>query len=78
MQKGSVEIGQSADGSDITEDELDKLAEREINGRQIKNATRTACSLAVGRGERLRFNHLVETLDAMDDFTAEFKAMTTA
>ena len=55
-----------------------ELARRRVNGRQIKNATRTACSLAVARAETLRFNHLVETLDAMEEFTAEFKAMTAA
>ncbi|GJE93103.1 ATPase family AAA domain-containing protein [Phanerochaete sordida] len=63
-------------GIALTQDELAKLAERDINGRQIKNATRTATSLAAGRGEALCFDHLVETLDAMDDFTSEFKAMT--
>ena len=54
---------------------LEKLGERNINGRQIKNATRTAKSLALSRGEPLGYVHLMETLDAMDEFTAEFRAM---
>ncbi|OCH86746.1 P-loop containing nucleoside triphosphate hydrolase protein [Obba rivulosa] len=56
----------------LADDLVEKLADREINGRQIKNATRTANSLAVSRGEKLEFQHLVETLDAMDEFTADF------
>lgn len=73
LHKVNVDVGA---GASVTEEQLGLLAQREINGRQIKNATRTACSLAAGRGETLRFNHLVETLDAMDEFTTEFKAMT--
>lgn len=69
-----VPAGQVEPGS-LGEDLLEKLAVRDINGRQIKNATRTASSLARSRNEPLSFEHLVETLDAMDEFTAEFKAM---
>lgn len=56
----------------ITEAQIGLLAKRNINGRQIKNATRTAHCLAVGRGERLGLGHFVETLDAMAEFEAEF------
>ena len=75
VRKAGADVGTSVDGEGINEEQLDKLAERDINGRQIKNATRTAASLAVGRGEKLRYSHLVETLDAMDDFTSAFKAL---
>lgn len=54
---------------------LEKLSDRNINGRQIKNAVRTASSLALSRGEKIGFVHLVETLDAMDEFTQEFREM---
>lgn len=73
LQKVGVEVGQPE--SSFDEDQLDKLADRNINGRQIKNATRTANSLAVSRGEPLAYGHLMETLDAMDEFTNEFKAL---
>ncbi|KAI0772989.1 P-loop containing nucleoside triphosphate hydrolase protein [Trametes elegans] len=53
-----------------------RLAVRAVNGRQIKNACRTAQSLAHSRGERLAVEHLEETLGAMEDFNAEFAAMT--
>ncbi|PCH36706.1 nucleoside triphosphate hydrolase protein [Wolfiporia cocos MD-104 SS10] len=64
----------------MAESELDDamvnvLAKREINGRQIKNATRTAHSLAVSRSERLRLSHILETLDAMEAFAEEFAAV---
>jgi SpoVK/Ycf46/Vps4 family AAA+-type ATPase len=72
LKKAGVEIG--AKGG-ITETELSKLTERDINGRQVKNATRTANSLALVRGETLQFKHIVEVLDVMEDFTAEFRGM---
>ncbi|KAI9069058.1 P-loop containing nucleoside triphosphate hydrolase protein [Trametes sanguinea] len=52
------------------------LARREVNGRQIKNACRTAQSLAYSRSENLSVRHLEETLDAMEDFNSEFAALT--
>ncbi len=71
LRKVGVEIG----GPDFGEDLIEKLAARNINGRQIKNATRTASSLAASRKEKLAFNHLAQTLDAMDEFNAEFEAL---
>ena len=70
LLKAGVEFG-----PDFPETYLERLADRDINGRQIKNATRTANSLAVSRKEKLGFRHLVETLDAMDEFTQEFHEM---
>ncbi|KAI0752541.1 hypothetical protein C8Q80DRAFT_460292 [Daedaleopsis nitida] len=43
--------------------------------RQIKNACRTARSRTLSCGETLGFAHLVKTLEAMGEFTAEFAAM---
>jgi hypothetical protein len=62
-------------GVTLTPEEIRKLAVRDINGRQIKNAVRTATSLAHGRKETLSLDHFLETLDAMDDFTAQFNAL---
>ncbi|KAJ3521859.1 hypothetical protein NM688_g8960 [Phlebia brevispora] len=69
LQKIGVAVG----GPLISEQQLEQLAARKVNGRQIKNATRTANSLAVSRKESLKYEHLIETLDAMDEFTNEFK-----
>ena len=57
----------------FTDEQIKTLAERDINGRQIKNAVRTAHSLAVGRNEQVKFEHIVQTLDAMAEFNKEFE-----
>ncbi|KAF7323754.1 AAA domain-containing protein [Mycena kentingensis (nom. inval.)] len=62
-------------GVSVVEDEIAQLAKREVNGRQIKNAVRTAHSLALARKEPVGFGHFLETLDAMDEFTAQFEGM---
>lgn len=69
LGKAGVKIGEEGG---ISQEELNKLMDRDINGRQVKNATRTANSLALSRGETLKYNHLVEVLDVMDDFATEF------
>jgi ATP-dependent 26S proteasome regulatory subunit len=68
-------IGKVGASDNVSPEELLILARRNINGRQIKNAVRTAQSLAVGRDEPLAFQHFVDTLDAMHDFTTEFESM---
>ena len=60
---------------EVSEDLLQKLAERDINGRQIKNACRTVTSLARSRKQKLSYVHLEEALNAMEEFVAEFAAM---
>ena len=59
----------------MSDEQLLTLAQRPINGRQIKNAVRTSCSLALSRKEPLNHQHITETLDAMHEFTMEFQAM---
>ncbi|KAJ7148971.1 hypothetical protein C8R43DRAFT_1193626 [Mycena crocata] len=68
--------GLGVDG--VGEAEILALAKRAVNGRQIKNAVRTAHSLASGRKERVGIRHFEETLDAMDEFTEQFEMMKTA
>ncbi|KAG7090338.1 hypothetical protein E1B28_009458 [Marasmius oreades] len=59
----------------IGPDQIEVLAKRDVNGRQIKNAVRTANSLAVGRGERLELRHFMDTLDAMEEFERDFESV---
>jgi SpoVK/Ycf46/Vps4 family AAA+-type ATPase len=61
--------------ANISPEHIRELAKRNVNGRQIKNAVRTAHSLATGRGEAVAFGHFAETLDAMDEFTTQFEAV---
>ena len=70
LRKAGVPDGDAG----LSDDLVQKLAERDINGRQIKNATRTATSLAKSRGEKLGYSHLAETLDAMEEFESDFAA----
>jgi SpoVK/Ycf46/Vps4 family AAA+-type ATPase len=72
LGKAGVEVGPHGGVSGA---QLDRLVERDINGRQVKNATRTAGSLAMSRGETLCYGHLTEVLDVMDKFSAEFAEM---
>lgn len=72
LTKAGVTIG-SKDG--VSEAELKSLATRNVNGRQVKNAVKTANSLAVSRGENLRCKHLDEVLDVMEKFAREFESM---
>jgi len=74
LEKVGIKAG--AEDGRVTVAQLEQLAARPINGRQIKNAVRTASSLALGRSQKLAYKHFVETLDAMDDFTAEYTAAT--
>ncbi|KAF8882735.1 P-loop containing nucleoside triphosphate hydrolase protein [Gymnopilus junonius] len=64
-------MGEAA--KNVTKEQIRELARRDINGRQIKNAARTAHSLAVAKGEDVCFEHLRITLDALDEFTKEFE-----
>ena len=59
----------------ISHDELHALGEKKVNGRQIKNACRTATALAVSRGERMRYSHLEQALNAMEEFMTDFAAI---
>jgi AAA+ superfamily predicted ATPase len=52
-------------GSSIDEQDLNTLAEREMNGRQIKNAIKLAYLLASGEGTITGFGHVQTVLGAM-------------
>jgi len=59
----------------ISKEQIHELAKWNVNGRQIKNAARTAHSLAVGRGVQISYEHFVETLEAMEEFNKEFEVL---
>ncbi|KAK0103255.1 hypothetical protein ONS95_005289 [Cadophora gregata] len=48
--------------STFSEDELDQLAELDINGRQIKSPVKTARLLSSGKGEAVRMEHVSTVL----------------
>ncbi|KIJ54631.1 hypothetical protein M422DRAFT_41879 [Sphaerobolus stellatus SS14] len=59
----------------VSDDQMDSLAKRKINGRQVKNAVKTATSLALSRGESIHYEHLVQVLGMMEDFEVEYQNM---
>lgn len=59
-------------GIEASDATVEMLARREMNGRQIKNACKTASALALSRGEKLGLSHLQEALSAMEVFLDEF------
>jgi hypothetical protein len=52
---------------------LAELASKDLNGRQIKNAVRTAHALAVSSGTELSMKYLMIALGAMETFDADFE-----
>lgn len=58
-------LGQVAPPPTIAENDLDTLAERTINGRQIKNAVKAAQLLAADEEAVLSFSHIEVVLKAM-------------
>ena len=55
-------VGKLPGGSSLGAEELDKLAEVDLNGRQIKSAMKTAYLLASGNDEAVRFEHVQSVL----------------
>ena len=68
-------VGVDVPGVAFPEHIIDALAARAVNGRQIKNAVRTASSLAASRKVPLSFKHLSDALDTMEEFTEEVKGI---
>lgn len=65
LRKAGVVIGEGG----VTQEQLGALADRGLNGRVIKNAVRTASSLAIGKKQTLGYTHIVRTLDFMNAFS---------
>ncbi|EJD48209.1 P-loop containing nucleoside triphosphate hydrolase protein [Auricularia subglabra TFB-10046 SS5] len=59
----------------LSDSEEDSLVERQFNGRQIKNAVRTASTLAASRGEKVSYAILCDVVDIMEQFEADFSEL---
>ncbi|PUU80698.1 hypothetical protein B9Z19DRAFT_1078786 [Tuber borchii] len=57
----------------VSDEELEGLARRELNGRQIKNAVRTAQALALNKNEGLSMEHLKLVLAVTEGFEQDLK-----
>ena len=60
------------------EADLDVLETEDINGRQIKNAVKTAASLARKRNEKVHLRHLETVLETIREFEKDFSKMSFA
>lgn len=60
------------DEEDVNFDEIkhhiDRLADMEMNGRQIRNALTTARQLAIYKTERLDWQHIEQAIKVLTDF----------
>ena len=57
----------------FTEAELDSLARKELNGREIKNVVSSAQDLAVSKEEALSMTHIQQVLDVHAKFGRDLK-----
>ncbi|KAL9099152.1 MAG: hypothetical protein Q9163_005310 [Psora crenata] len=61
--------------SSVTGKQIQELAQRPSNGRQIKNTVRIAHALAASKNVPLGYEHLTNALDANEDFDNEHRGI---
>ncbi|TDZ48411.1 26S proteasome regulatory subunit 4 [Colletotrichum trifolii] len=71
-----VRVQQKVDLMPFTEDDYNKLAKYDLNGRQIKNTISTAQALAINKGEPLSMQHIKNVLDVQISFDIHLKGGT--
>jgi hypothetical protein len=62
--------------ADFSENELDSLARKDLNGREIKNVVSSAQDLAVSKSEPLSMKHIQQVLDVHAKFGRDLKGGT--
>ncbi|KAJ6499691.1 P-loop containing nucleoside triphosphate hydrolase protein [Mycena vitilis] len=65
-------LGKLKAGANVSEEGYDVLASYDVNGRQIKNAVKTAESLASFKGQPLNLEYLETVLKTQADFAESF------
>ncbi|KAI7503790.1 P-loop containing nucleoside triphosphate hydrolase protein [Hortaea werneckii] len=72
-------VGKEVSGvrvADFSEEDLDVLARHQLNGRQIKNAVRTAQALALKEGQVLGMEQVKKVLEVSESFERDLKGGT--
>ena len=59
--------------ADFSDYDLDILSRKELNGRQIKNAVRTAQALALNEKKMLTLQHIKQVLEVSESFDRDLK-----
>lgn len=77
------EISLAEDGSEakksavareiLSNEDLERLGRRNLNGRQIKNVVRTAQALAISTDVKLSMSHLQMVLEVTEEFEHDLK-----
>ena len=62
--------------ADFTEEDYRGLSKHNLNGRQIKNAVRTAQALAINKKQKLGMDHIKRVLDVAETFEKDLKGGT--
>ncbi len=60
----------------FSDEDYERLARRNLNGRQIKNSVRTAQALAIDERKPLSLKHVVTVLDVAETFEQDLKGGT--
>jgi len=58
--------------ADISANELNRLSNTHLNGREIKNTVAIACKIAFRQESRMLFSHLKQAVTASKEFISEF------
>jgi len=70
-----IENGPQVVKTNITESDYAFLSSVDLNGRQIKNAARTALSLADNEGKKLDIQYVKNVLGVVEAFERDFKGL---
>ena len=73
---GRVKKQEGAEFGSITEQDLNDLSRREVNGRQIKNLVRAAQALAVHENVPISMVHIKRVIDVAESFEMDLKGGT--
>ena len=57
----------------FSDEDFERLSRRNLNGRQIKNAVRTAQALALNEDKPLSMQHIIKVLDVAETFERDLK-----
>lgn len=68
-----VRVVENVEVMPFSEKDYDALARNNLNGRQIKNAVRTAQSLAISEKERFSLEHIKRVLEVAEDFDHDLR-----
>ncbi|KAF2467325.1 uncharacterized protein BDR25DRAFT_345066 [Lindgomyces ingoldianus] len=70
---GSVRKMEGQESEPFEKEHFDELSKKVLNGRQIKNAVKTAQSIALAEEDAFSMDHIKRVLDVAEDFDADLR-----